>query len=924
MIDWIAVNRVLDASFGAGCDLALRATIVLAFAALVTRGMSRATAAARHLVWSAALVGVLLLPVFSMLAPVTIALPAVTRSASPPPVKAIEHPGDPGVGSSTLPQFAAATADLEADAVGEPAMLDAEPTVRPARVAAEPRKVAFLVAATPGAWLVPWRVLAIGVWLAGALLFAVPLVRGCWSLRRLRLKSQPLPAHIEEELQELADGLSVVGLMTAARTMPMTWGLFRSVVLLPAESAMWTAERRRLVLLHELAHVRRHDCLFQMLGQVVRALHWFNPLAWLALNELRLEQEQASDDVVLNAGTDADEYAGELLMVSARLPRSMWDAGTETKGCESAGFESTGSESAVALAMSRVTRLEHRIKAILNMNSNRLPLSLRTVALSLTLLGGFVCGVAGVQWQEAQARSPVVPALATATAAPAPAVIKGASSSPVALAMADPVAADAKASGEQAGQAVAGPPAAAPAAGGGTVANPGTPQPAAAGNDAAGGKLVDVLKKIEAFSAVEVDPTTLNEAAIRGMLGSLKDPYSTFITAAELKELHTHIDGQLVGIGTALSREKDVTTVINVLPNSPALKGGLKVGDVILAVNGEAVGSLEDTVKKVRGPVGSEVWLKIRRDQTESILSLKRDTIQISAVRGLSMDAEGHWQHWLDAPQKIAYIQLTEFNRAAVEDLKAALKTLKEQGLKGLVLDLRGNPGGLLNGTVEAAQLFLKEGMIVQTKGRTAESSWSFKAGADAPYADLPLILVVDNRTASAGEVLTAALQDNGRAIVVGERTFGKGSVQSIIPLENDTTGPAVRLTTAQMLTPKGRAWSRMADSKDWGLDPNDGYFIPLTTEQRMARHGKRAGRERGSVKVAEPLTPESVEQELADPALAAAFKAMASKVAGGEFAKTGKPLADQQSQFSRSDELRKERDELKKKLEQVERELVQ
>ncbi len=853
---------------GTGCELALRSAAVLALVSVVTLLLRRSSAAVRHLIWSTALIGVLLIPAVAAIAPVRLSIPVIGLTSGSSP--AVVESSNVTAGSVLRPGvqlLASAANEVDADRSFD-SLAAAAPDPHP-----QPTASALPPAESTGVEI-NWPALIVSAWLAGFIALTLPLLLGGWSLQRLRRSSLPLTAQMADELQALSrvwiGGRSVVGLLSIQRTMPMTWGVLRPVILLPIDAVRWPAERLRLVLMHELAHIRRRDCLFQMIGQVVRALHWFNPLAWWSLSQLRLEQEQACDDAVLNAGTHADEYAAELLSVSARLPQFSWDA-------------------AVALAMSRVTRLEQRLKAILNMHNNRRPLSKRSVALSLTLLGSLVFAVAIIQRHEVQGAPPPVGVAA----------------------ISDEAAAQVKAAAQKA---AADKPAASKDA-------PAAANPAASGP---GLKLNAAAKTIESHSVVAVNESVLSEAAIRGMLETLKDPYSQFLTEDELKGLYQQLEGQLVGIGAALKKggKDDPIVVELLLPNSPARLGGLKVGDVILAVNGQPAEKLEDTVKAIRGTAGTEVSIKIlSADKKESVLTLKRGQIRLSAVKGLSISEQGQWQHWLDADGKVGYVQLAEFNATAATDLKATLKTLSDQGLKGLVLDMRGSPGGRLEISIEVAELFLKDSLIVDIRGRSNEQNSSHRARGVGAFAELPLVVVVDRHTASASEVLTAALQDNGRAVVVGERTFGKGSVQSIISLDG-TSGPAIKLTTAQMLTPKGRPLSRQADSKEWGVDPQDGFYVPLTTEQRAARQQQRINLEKGILQPKSPLTPELVEQQLSDPALAAALKTLQSKLSTGEFAKTGQPLKDQELQFAKQVEVRKQRDELRKQVELLDREL--
>lgn len=868
--------EVCDQLSGVGVDLALRTAVVLALAGMATWLMRGSSAAARHLVWSAALVGILLMPAFYLTTPIQVAIPAITAKSANTEAPLHNVPIDNPTGAIL---FASASPDVTSNSEIQ--------TSVPLDPPAASRTTSTSNASTDDgpfrAWVIHWPALLVATWLIGAALFTLPLLVSILSLRRLRRTAQPLAANLAEELRHLAQSSlgrrHVTGLQSDLRRMPMTWGIWRPIILLPAEAVDWSPERRRLVLLHELAHIRRYDCLLQIVGQFVRALHWFNPLAWRAVHQLRLEQEKACDDAVLNAGVHADEYATELLSITARIPSVLWD-------------------SAVALAIGQATRLEQRLAAILDLRSNRRALSTRTTTISITACCVLIVTLSTLQYREAQAEPSKTgqanatleqPAIQAPDIVPVPKTPQGTPSPQV------------------------------PAPEGTAKPTLAPQQPATQVNAASVRKALD---QIEKSSVSPVDPNALNEGAIRGMVQALKDPYSSLVTTEELKTLYEQIDGRIVGIGAALSRDNNRTIVRQVIPNSPALKGGLQQQDEILTIDGQAISpNLAEAVKAIRGMSGTDVTLKIRRAGQELNLTLTRGEIRLPAVRGLSTNLKGQARHWLDQSQGLAYVQIAEFTKQTPDDLKSVLQTSTQDGLKGLVIDVRGCPGGLLNACIDVARLFLNNAKVIETRGRMPEQNSSYFTGPQVTYPDLPLVVLIDRQTSSAAEVLTVALKDNGRAIVVGERSFGKGSVQSILPLL-EQNGPALRLTTAEMISPSGRSFNRQPNSKEWGIDPNDGYFIPLTPEQRSTRGSKYEERESTALKLSDVLTPELIEKELSDPVLAAAHKTLQSKLTTGEFAKVGRPLTELQTQLAQQDELRKQRDEIRRKLELLDREL--
>lgn len=853
--------------FSTGLDLAIRSGLVLALASVATLLMRRSSAAARHLVWSASLVGVLVMPILSMAIPFEMPVPLTfaTNTGLPVPTTTIIPNQD-----FEAPLIAAATANATVESDSSLTGLLPRPNVENAKL--------LELNAVPSQPLsrnrfeISWSGLAVGLWLVGAIACSLPWILGCLSLWRLRRVAGPLPLDVAEELKQLASSLlgkcRVLGLQSASRNIPMTWGFWQPVVLLPADAAEWSAERRRLVLLHELAHIRRRDCCMQWLGQLVRTLHWFNPLAWWALNRLRLEQEQACDDTVLSSGAAAEDYAAELLSVTARLPRMSWD-------------------SAVALAMGRATRLEQRLNAILDERRNRRTPSAPRIIVGLAALCGLIVTLAIVQPRTVSAQVVVV--------AQEKAPERSEPKKPDAAKEPRPVQV------EQVEKVV-------------------KPEAAAPDQGQEQLRLESIIELIEKNSANPTNSSELSEAAIRGMMESLKDPYSTFLPKQQLDELYGQFDAKIVGIGAALSLIDGKVLIELILPNSPALASQMKAGDEILSINGQPVpAKLDQAAKAIRGPSGTEVALKIRRGTEELTVTLTRREVLLSPIRGLTWNEQGQ-QHWLDASQKLAYIQVTEFSKLTVPDLKAALQKLKDQGCQGLVLDLRNNPGGMLTACVEVAELFMNRVPVVTTRGPKEGERHQYFTGPATVVPDLPLAVVVDRYTASAAEVLTAALKDNKRVIVVGERTFGKGSVQSILQLP--ANGAAIKLTTAQMLTPAGAALHHEPGSKDWGVDPHDGYFVPLSAEQRATRLKKQADRHAGRLNPPQPLTAESIEKELADPALAAAMQTLQAKVKSGEFTKTGRPVAELHVQLAQQDELRKQRDEFRKKLDQINAEL--
>lgn len=283
--------------------------------------------------------------------------------------------------------------------------------------------------------------------------------------------------------------------------------------------------------------------------------------------------------------------------------------------------------------------------------------------------------------------------------------------------------------------------------------------------------------------------------ALTGMLEHL-DPYSQFLDEEGHQGLMDDTSGHFGGVGLVISMKDGMLTVIAPMEDTPAFRSGILHGDIILEIDGVETRELNlmEAVKQMRGEPGTEVVLKTltpsTRETTEHVIV--RDDIEVESVKDAKMLEAG-----------IGYVRITQFSEPTADALKEALKKLTEQDLRALVLDLRGNPGGLLTSAADVAQLFLsKDELIVFTKDRNGESQLTYKSEGPVHYPDFPIAILVNGGSASASEIVAGALQDHGRAILVGEKTFGKGSVQSILPLDD---GSAVKLTTAKYYTPAER-----------------------------------------------------------------------------------------------------------------------
>lgn len=344
---------------------------------------------------------------------------------------------------------------------------------------------------------------------------------------------------------------------------------------------------------------------------------------------------------------------------------------------------------------------------------------------------------------------------------------------------------------------------------------------------------VETYEQIDANYVRDVDRRELMEAAIRGMLEHL-DQYSAYIPRDDVNRFDQVVEQEFGGIGIQVNGNGGRLTVVSPLPGTPALRAGIRSGDTIAEVDGKSTEgfNVSDAVKVLQGPPGRPVTLGIRRQGSEEIqqFSMVREVIQVPTVLGDKYDAQGEWDFMLDSEQKLGYVRVTHFSRHTVDELRRALDGLVKRDLKGLVVDLRSNPGGLLEAAIEISDMFLESGDIVSVKGRNVpERSWKAKKG-DSNYPAFPIAVLVNRFSASASEVLSACLQDNGRAVIVGERTWGKGSVQNVIRMESGDS--ALKLTTASYHRPNGVNIHRFPDSKkedDWGVKPSEGFEISLS-----------------------------------------------------------------------------------------------
>lgn len=365
--------------------------------------------------------------------------------------------------------------------------------------------------------------------------------------------------------------------------------------------------------------------------------------------------------------------------------------------------------------------------------------------------------------------------------------------------------------------------------------------------------VTEAQQLIERDYVEPVDRRELIDATLRGLTTPLDD-YSTYISPDDYRAFQEGMDQRFGGIGIQVSLDPDTGQLVVTSPlvGTPAFKAGMMPGDVILEIDGESTEefTLEDAVKRMRGEPGSPVRLTILHPgETERReIELRRAVIAVESVLGDVRKSDGTWSFFLEGARDIGYIRVAAFNEKTIEEFAFALLQLRtQQGMRALILDLRDNPGGLLKAAVQMCDLFIDEGKIVTVQGRRGRDSETHYASREDSLTEFPLVVLVNGFSASASEIVAACLQDHGRAVVIGERTWGKASVQVVEPLSDGQS--ALKLTIAHYTRPNGANIHRRQDATDadqWGVRPNEGFEVPLDDQQRRERI--RVRRERDAV----------------------------------------------------------------------------
>ncbi|TVQ79466.1 MAG: S41 family peptidase [Phycisphaeraceae bacterium] len=434
--------------------------------------------------------------------------------------------------------------------------------------------------------------------------------------------------------------------------------------------------------------------------------------------------------------------------------------------------------------------------------------------------------------------------------------------------------------------------------------------------------LVDVYALVERHFFKDPDREAMQIGAIRGMLEALDDPYTEYVPPRDVADFDRAIRGSYVGIGAEVNMREGFLQIVSPMDGSPAFMAGLEADDLIVGVDGESTfgKGINDIISKLLGTPGTKVRVTVEREggrhdlpegaQDPSIegavgeapgvapgrirfdLVIVRDRIRAATLKGLHRDGE-QWSYWVDPEEKIAYIRITQFTETTIPALSSTTKALLDEGMRAFILDLRFNTGGSLQAAIEMADLFLESGTIVSTRGRTAREQTA-RASARGTLPDFPMVVLINGVSASASEIVAGALSDNDRAVIVGERTYGKGSVQSVHRLPSGQG--QLKITEQYYYLPSGRLLHRMDDSTVWGVDPSPGFFVPMTNPEnremmRIRRQEEILRRDRDDN--GDWSNPEWILEHLRDRQLTAGVEALRIYLNTGAWQPTGEEVPE-------------------------------
>jgi len=344
--------------------------------------------------------------------------------------------------------------------------------------------------------------------------------------------------------------------------------------------------------------------------------------------------------------------------------------------------------------------------------------------------------------------------------------------------------------------------------------------------------LADTIDQIDRNYVEKVSRRELIEAAIDGAMKKL-DAYSDYIPPDELDDFKVEVENEFGGLGLQISSQTGQLRVISPLVGTPAYEAGIQAGDLILKVGETPTEglSINDAVRLMKGRAGSDVSLTVFHpsNNSEETLTLMREVIKVETILGDRRGTDDKWNFMYDEEQKIGYVRITTFGRETAKVLSTVMQDLTDKEMKGFILDLRFNPGGLLRSAIEVADLFLESGVIVSMEGRNVERQQWDAIKADT-FSGFPMAVLVNQYSASASEIVSAALQDHDRAVIIGQQTFGKASVQNVVELEDGKS--AIKITTGSYTRPSGKSIHRFSEATEWGVKPDENFKVPMSNRE--------------------------------------------------------------------------------------------
>lgn len=408
--------------------------------------------------------------------------------------------------------------------------------------------------------------------------------------------------------------------------------------------------------------------------------------------------------------------------------------------------------------------------------------------------------------------------------------------------------------------------------------------------------LIEVKHLLSSRAVQEPEAKKLQDAAIIGMVEAVDDPFTVYVPASDSADFEKSLIGEYVGIGAQVNLEEGWLTIVTPLDGSPALEAGIRAGDRIVEIEGETTfgKTVDESIELLMGEPGDPVHVTVERDGERMPIEIVRARINTVQVKGIMRRGENDWQFMLDPEKRIGYIWLTQFTPGCAAEVADALRSIgaPEGNLNGLIFDLRWNPGGVLHEAVQLVDMFIDEGVIVSTRGRVGEEEID-RATSGGTLPDFPLLILLNEYSASASEVFSGALLDHDRAVVLGTRSVGKGSVQSVIPIPS-APGAILKITDRGYYLPSGRSIQRHDDSVVWGVDPSPGFYVPMNLEQTREVIRRRQEQDIIRQEASEETQdnpfgdPAFIEETMQDPQLAAAVRSMVARIETGEWMKPG------------------------------------